>query len=60
MQFRRSSKLLLASLTRLLPYLFASALLPAIAVAQAGLTDTDVALLKEVIDRKSTRLNSSH
>ena len=44
MQFCRSSKLLLASLTRLLPYLFASALLPAIVVAQAGLTDTDIAL----------------
>ena len=45
MQFRRSSKLLLASLTRLLPYLFASALLPAIAIAQAGLTDADIEYL---------------
>ena len=54
MQFCRSSKLLLASLTRLLPYLFAFALLPTIAVAQAGLTDTDIALLKEVMPDASS------
>lgn len=49
MQFCRPTKLLLATLIRLSTLLVTLALLPAIGFAQAGLTDTDISLLKKVM-----------
>ena len=49
MQFCRSTKLVLATLTRLSAFLVTLALLPAIGLAQAGLTEADVSLLKKVM-----------
>ena len=49
MQFCRTTKSLLATFIRLSTFLIAIALLPAIGVAQAGLTEEDIALLKRVM-----------
>lgn len=49
MQFCRSTHLILAALIRQIILLATIALTPAIAAAQAGLTDADIAQLKEVM-----------